>query len=74
LITVTPVSNACSGLPNSFTVTVNPIPTILPVADQRICHNASTASINFSGSNIAGTVYNWTRTNVPFGYIPLSVT
>ncbi|MFN5225419.1 MAG: PKD-like domain-containing protein, partial [Bacteroidota bacterium] len=74
LITVTPVSNACSGLPNSFTVTVNPIPNILPVADQRICHNTSTAPINFSGSNIAGTVYNWTRTNVPFGSLPLSGT
>ncbi|MEI7663495.1 MAG: FISUMP domain-containing protein, partial [Bacteroidota bacterium] len=69
-ITVTPsFTNAgltCSGNPASFTITVNPIPTVNVQAGQVLCHSANTAAVNFTG-NVAGTVYNWVNTNASIG-------
>jgi len=68
-ITVTPVyTNAgvtCTGTPRTFTITVNPIPTVNPVANFAACHN-TTAAAAFSGAT-TGTVFNWTNSNPAIG-------
>lgn len=65
-ISVTPsytnAGTACEGTPQSFTITVNPIPTVLNPTDQVVCNTAPTAAINFSGA-VTGTVFNWTNSN-----------
>ncbi|NTW31238.1 MAG: PKD domain-containing protein [Bacteroidetes bacterium] len=69
-ITVTPqFSNegiTCQGLPKTFTITVNPTPTITQVANHDICNGALTTIINFAGT---GTSYNWTNDNTSIGLI-----
>ncbi|MEI7664044.1 MAG: PKD domain-containing protein, partial [Bacteroidota bacterium] len=69
-IAVTPLfTNAgttCPGLASPFTITVNPVPTINPVANQAICHNAQTALVHFS-SDVPGAVYTWTNNNASIG-------
>jgi subtilisin-like proprotein convertase family protein len=68
-ITVTPVFTnggvTCNGTPRTFTITVNPIPTVNPVASFPVCHN-STAAVAFSGAT-TGTVYSWTNTTTSIG-------
>ena len=73
-ITVTPFSNSCSGIPTSFSITVNPIPTINGIADQVLCALLPTNSVSFSGSIISNTLYKWTNTSSGTGLIPLSGT
>ncbi len=62
--TVTPryINNffTCLGDPKSFTITVNPTPSLDAVADQRLCVGQSTTDINFS-SNVTGATFNWTN-------------
>ena len=41
-ITVTPSLNGCPGAPTTFTITVDPPPTMDPVADQEICAGDNT--------------------------------
>jgi hypothetical protein len=65
-ITVTPVANGCSGTPVSFTITVNPIPTVNPIANQTVCAGTATTAVTFGGNN-AGTTYNWTNSNTAIG-------
>ena len=68
-ITVTPVFTSggitCNGTPRTFTITVNPIPTVNPVASFPVCHN-STAAATFSGAT-TGTVYSWTNSTPSIG-------
>lgn len=70
LITVTPVySNAgitCTGTAQTFTLVVNPTPTVNPVVSQTVCNGANTAAVNFAGS-VSGTIYNWTNNNTSIG-------
>ncbi|NBX79179.1 MAG: hypothetical protein EBQ94_02185 [Flavobacteriales bacterium] len=63
---VTPSFNGCYGITDTFNISVIPLPTINPIADQYVCHNDSTNVINFSGA-INGTVYNWTNGNSSIG-------
>ncbi|MCA6472862.1 MAG: hypothetical protein IM548_04540, partial [Chitinophagaceae bacterium] len=56
-ITVTPVSNSCQGTPNTFSITVNPIPTVQQVADRNLCHTQTSSKIFFGGSPVSGTQY-----------------
>jgi len=69
-ITVTPqYSNGgttCVGTPTTFTITVNPTPSVSPVASQVVCHNASTTTVTFSG-DVPGTVFNWTNNTTSIG-------
>jgi hypothetical protein len=55
----------CTGTPRTFTITVNPIPTVNSVASFPVCHN-SVAAVTFSGAT-TGTVYNWTNNNTAIG-------
>jgi hypothetical protein len=70
IITVTPVyTNAgitCTGTAQTFTITVNPTPTVNPVANQVLCNGSNTAAVNFTGS-VFGTIYNWTNNNISIG-------
>ncbi|MBK9192445.1 MAG: gliding motility-associated C-terminal domain-containing protein [Crocinitomicaceae bacterium] len=65
-ITVTPTLAGCTGTSQTFTITVNPIPTVTDPADQSLCANATTTAVNFTGA-IAGTTYNWTNNTPSIG-------
>ena len=71
-ITVTPVfgsgNGICTGTSETFTITVNPIPTVNPVSSQSVCVGNLSQAINFTSTfNVAGTVYEWTNTNTSIG-------
>ncbi len=70
MITVTPSYTnggvTCSGASTSFTITVNPTPTVNAVANQALCNGSPTATITFSGV-VTGTVYSWTNSNTAIG-------
>jgi len=65
-ITVTPTANGCTGTVLTFTITVNPIPTVNVVANVAYCNGATTAPIVF-GSPVAGTTYAWTNSTPSIG-------
>jgi gliding motility-associated-like protein len=65
-VTVTPILNGCTGTPQDFTITVNPIPTVIDPTDQVLCINSSTTAIAFSG-NAPGTTYNWLNSDATIG-------
>jgi gliding motility-associated-like protein len=61
-ITVTPDftggSASCPGIAQTFTITVNPIPSVNDLPDQTICNGSSFAALLFTGT---GTSYSWTN-------------
>jgi hypothetical protein len=69
-ITVTPHfaggGQTCDGTPQSFTITVNPTPTVNDPADQTVCSGSSTTAVSFSGA-VSGTTFNWTNNNTSIG-------
>jgi gliding motility-associated-like protein len=67
-LTVTPsYTNAgvtCTGTPQDALITVNPTPTIDPIANQTVCVGSPTSAVNFASTfNVPGTTYAWTNTN-----------
>ena len=64
-ITVTPLNNPCSGPPVTFTITVNPSPTVTNPGNQTICPGQATSAINFSGTS--GATFNWVNDNTSTG-------
>ena len=65
-VTVTPTLNGCVGVADVFTITVDPIPTVVATADQALCANTSTTAVTFTGNN-AGTTYNWVNDDITTG-------
>ena len=65
-ITVTPSANGCSGTPRTFTITVNPTPTVNAVSNQVVCNRSNTTAVAFTGA-VTGTVYNWTNNTPSIG-------
>ncbi|RYD59566.1 MAG: T9SS type A sorting domain-containing protein [Sphingobacteriales bacterium] len=65
-IVVTPTANGCAGATKTFTITVNPTPTINPTGDQTLCVGASTTPVNFTGT-VTGTAFNWTNDRTSIG-------
>lgn len=61
-ITVTPELNGCLGTPQTFTITVKPLPVMLPIADRTVCVGNVSNTITFN-SIPNGTTYAWTATN-----------
>jgi hypothetical protein len=61
-----PTANGCAGVTTTFTIKVNPTPTVAAVTSQIVCNGAATTAINFSG-NVAGTVFNWTNDQSSIG-------
>ena len=64
-ITVIPVSGTCSGTPITFSITVNPVPTITTPQNQTICTGQQTTAITFSGTS--GATYTWSNDNTTTG-------
>ncbi|MBK6994326.1 MAG: hypothetical protein IPH31_05165 [Lewinellaceae bacterium] len=62
-ITVTPVSPGCSGVPETFTITVNPLPQTDDPADVVACAG-DMVDIIFTGSD-PGATYHWTINGLP---------
>ncbi|HQW91773.1 MAG TPA: WG repeat-containing protein [Ferruginibacter sp.] len=65
-ITVTPTASGCAGLPQTFTITINPTPDVIQPANQNLCNGATTNAIVFNGS-VSGTNFNWTNNNTSIG-------
>ncbi|MGK4568325.1 right-handed parallel beta-helix repeat-containing protein [Flavobacterium sp. 3HN19-14] len=56
-VVVTPVVNGCSGTPQTFTITVNPNPTLGTVTADAVCAgNTTTVSITGLLPNVAGSI------------------
>ncbi len=66
IITVTPSVNGCTGTPEQFTITVNPVPGVVKPVNQTLCNNSNTTAVNFSGA-VNNTTYNWVNTNPAIG-------
>jgi Concanavalin A-like lectin/glucanases superfamily/Secretion system C-terminal sorting domain/Bacterial Ig-like domain (group 2)/PKD-like domain/Ig-like domain CHU_C associated len=71
-ITVTPTfSNAgvsCVGTPSTFTITVNPIPTMAALQNQVVCDGSPTTAVGFSSTTAGGTLtYNWINNTPSIG-------
>jgi len=62
LYTIVPAANGCSGPTFTYTVTVNPTPTVTSAASGTICNN--TAQNYTITSNVVGTTYTWSRAAV----------
>ncbi|MBF2709757.1 PKD-like domain-containing protein [Flavobacterium soyangense] len=65
-ITVTPKANGCIGTPITFTIIVNPTPTVDLPLNQIVCNGQQTTAIFFTGA-ISNTTYNWTNNNSTIG-------
>ena len=66
-ITVTPTAaGSCLGIPQIFTITVNPIPNTVIPPSQILCNGKATNAINFSGL-VSGTNFSWTNNNTSIG-------
>ncbi|MFN8348995.1 MAG: PKD-like domain-containing protein [Spirosomataceae bacterium] len=66
-VNVTPSVGGCQGTSRSFTVTVNPTPTVSALSNAVYCNNTSGAAVAFSGP-VAGTAFGWVSSlNVGFG-------
>lgn len=59
-VSVTPSANGCTGTVKTYTIRVNPTPSMATVAGQVRCSGAQTAATNFT-SPVSGTTYNWTN-------------
>lgn len=59
-IQVTPTYNSCPGTPASFSITVNPTPSVSnTTTSQTICSGTSTTAVIWT-SGVTGTTYTWT--------------
>ena len=66
VVNVTPAANGCTGAAQTFTITVDPTPTVATIANQTLCNGLTTASVNFTGP-VTGTTYTWTNSNTTIG-------
>lgn len=66
-VTVTPSVNGCTGVPTTFTVSVQSVSSVNSISNVNLCNGAAGAGINFSSSP-AGASFTWTSSlNVGFG-------
>jgi gliding motility-associated-like protein len=63
-IFITPMINGCPGAPVSYTITVNPIPTVVDPPNQTVC-GGSVVSVVFSGA--VNPTFNWSNSNIAIG-------
>ncbi|RFM26858.1 DUF7507 domain-containing protein [Deminuibacter soli] len=59
-ITVVPSANGCTGVKQTFTVTVNPAVTVNQPVNLVACANTLVAPITLTGSSVPGQIYSWT--------------
>ena len=67
-LTVTPSLAGCTGATQNFSITVNPAPSISPIANQSVC-TGSPVAVNFSGSN--GATFEWINSNTSIGLVAM---
>jgi len=65
-INVTPSVNGCTGVTKTFTIKVNPIPTLAPISNVTFCNGQTSPDIILSG-NVAGLTYSWTNNTPSIG-------
>jgi hypothetical protein len=66
-IIVTPTSSlGCIGISDTFTIAVNPLPTINMVNNVNYCSNEITSAIVFTGPTLSS-VFSWTNDNTGIG-------
>ncbi len=65
-ITITPASGTCPGIPSSYTITVNPTPSVNPVGNQTYCNGDAVTETALSGP-VAGTQFSWVNDNTAIG-------
>lgn len=65
-VTVTPVALGCAGTALTFTVVVDPIPTVSVVTAQTNCNNTATTVVNFT-SSLPGSSFAWTNPDAAIG-------
>ncbi|KAB2859094.1 MAG: hypothetical protein F9K09_03545, partial [Flavobacteriales bacterium] len=65
-ITVTPTANSCVGISSTYTITVNPTPTVVVPIDTIVCDAATVSATNFT-SPTTGTTFDWTNDNTTIG-------
>jgi gliding motility-associated-like protein len=65
-IVATPTANGCEGLPQTFSITVNPIPVLSAVGSQSVCAGQMVNGINFN-SSVANSTINWTNSQSGIG-------
>jgi hypothetical protein len=66
IIAVTPVSNTCSGITQSYSLTINPTPDVTIPTDFVVCNPSLIPLINFTGT-VTSTSFNWTNTAPSIG-------
>ncbi|HOY33212.1 MAG TPA: Ig-like domain-containing protein, partial [Bacteroidales bacterium] len=66
IITVTPTVNSCIGTPSSYTITVNPTPSVVVPSDITVCNGSSVSGTNFT-SPTSGAIFVWTNSNTDIG-------
>ncbi len=64
-ITVTPVANGCTGVAETFTISVKPKPSVSISNNATTICTGGTTNIDLSAApfNVSGTVFNWSRDN-----------
>jgi len=72
IVTATPTANTCVGLPQTFSITVNPIPVLSAISPQTLCSGQSVSPTSFT-SSVNNTSISWTNTNSSIG-LPFSGT
>jgi len=72
-VTVTPNALGCNGPSKSFTITVNPIPSVAQPTNQALCNGATTNAVSFTGTLSSIATYTWTNSNPSIG-LPASGT
>jgi len=65
-ITVTPYYNGCAGTSRTFTITVNPKPTVTNVDNYNFCNAVQTTTISLTGS-VTGSYFVWTNSQTSIG-------
>ena len=68
---VTPNFDGCDGTPFTYTLTVDPLPIMIPIAPQTIC-GGTAFTTPILDADVIGTVYEWVLLDV--GMIPTTVT
>ena len=63
-VNVTASMNGCTGAVTSFTITINPAPTVNQPTNQAVCNNGLTTAIHFTGT---ATSFAWTNSNNTIG-------
>jgi len=71
-ITVTPSANGCTGIPQNFTISVNPTPNVVDPPNQGLCSGNFSDTVFFTGG-VSGTVYIWTNSNTAIGLVASGV-